>query len=345
MNAAPGVPLRPLGVLTLAVLALHALALWVTPSRVLPVLHPAPLAVRTIEPPASAPATAALAPAPPEAVTPALASAPAFRTRRPDAASPRAPARQEVASAAADALATVQLQGPEAEAPAASSFTSLPVSATPMPVVLPAPARWRYAVTARRRGLAVAGEAQLDWRHDGRSYEAVLQVSAPPLPARIQRSTGDLGPEGLAPLRFSERLRGEQAAHFDRVRGRIVFSGNQPEAALPAGAQDRLSVLLQLAALVAGDPARFVPGATVTLATVTTRETGDGPFRVEGREELALPAGPITTLKLVRPPRHEYDVRLEVWLVPGRDYGPVRLRLTAPNGDWLDLQGSGTDKG
>ncbi|WP_332812938.1 DUF3108 domain-containing protein, partial [Ramlibacter sp.] len=233
---------------------------------------------------------------------------------------------------------------PEIAAPATPS-AGPPAGAAPLAIVLPAPARWRYTVTARRRGQTVAGEAELDWRHDGRSYEAVLRVTAPPLPARTQRSSGELGPEGLAPLRFSERLRGEQATHFDRGRGRIVFSGNQPEAPLPPGAQDRLSVLLQLAALVAGDPARFVPGATVTLATATTREAGDWPFRVEGAEELALPAGRLTALKLVRAPRHEYDVRLEVWLVPGRDYGPVRLRLTAPHGDWLDLQGSGTDKG
>ena len=66
-------------------------------------------------------------------------------------------------------------------------------------------------------------------------------------------------------------------------------------------------------------------------------------FVVERWEAIDLPAGPVRALKLTRSPAREYDLRMEVWLAP--DYGPVRLRLTPPNGDWLDLQWSGTDKG
>ncbi len=341
MKPATGVPLRPLVVLALAVLALHALALWMAPGKVAPVLRPA---VRTVEPERRpSPVAARLAPPhAPAAPLPAAATAPpprpaaaAQRRSRPAAATPQ----ETLAATTAPGASTVADAAP---APAAAGPEGMPM---PRVLVLPGPARWRYAVTARRHGQVITGEAQLAWRHDGRTYEAVLQVSAPPLPLRLQRSTGELGAEGLAPLRFSERLRGEQAAHFDRERGRIVFSSNRPDAALQPGAQDRLGVLLQLAALVAGEPARFVPGATVVLQTATAHEAGDWPFSVTGMEQLALPSGPVSALKLVRPPRHEYDVRLEVWLVPGPDYGPVRLRLTAPNGDWLDLQGSGTDKG
>jgi hypothetical protein len=52
----------------------------------------------------------------------------------------------------------------------------------------------------------------------------------------------------------------------------------------------------------------------------------------------------VRVLKLTRAPRREYDPRLELWLAPGQAYALARLRLTPPNGDWLDLQWSGTDK-
>ncbi|HYD77366.1 DUF3108 domain-containing protein [Ramlibacter sp.] len=340
MRPTAGVPVRPLAVLALVVIALHALALWMAPGAAPPTLRAAPWQWRTIEPQRpSAPATGDTAQPQPQAATP-----PAALRQQPAPAVSQRAAPSEPARSAADAVRPSQSASttPQGSEPSATAEAATPLAG---PIALPAPALWRYAVTAHYRGRLVTGEAQLAWRHDGHAYEAVLQVSAPPLPLRIQRSTGTIGPEGLEPLRFSERLRGERAAHFDRERGRIVFSGNDPDVALQPGAQDRLGVLLQLAARVAADPARFAPGTTVVLQVATAREAADWRFRVAGLEPLALPAGPVTALKLVRAPRHEWDPWIEAWLVPGGDYGPARLRLTAPNGDWLDLQKSGTDKG
>jgi hypothetical protein len=214
----------------------------------------------------------------------------------------------------------------------------------PPPVSLPASMTWRYAVSGQWRGLPVHGDALLAWQHDETSYEASFALAAVPLSARQQHSAGTLGAEGLRPRRFAERQRSEQATHFDRGRDRIAFSSNRPEAALRAGAQDRVSVLVQLAAVVAGDPARFEAGTSVALQVAGTRDAPEWVFMVEGTEALALPAGDVQSLKLARAPLHEFDARLEVWLAPGLDYAPVRLRLTPPNGDWLDLQWSGTDK-
>ena len=50
-------------------------------------------------------------------------------------------------------------------------------------------------------------------------------------------------------------------------------------------------------------------------------------------------------LKLTRSPRKEFDQKVELWLAPGMDYVPVRLRLTQPNGDSVDQQWSSTDRG
>ena len=75
------------------------------------------------------------------------------------------------------------------------------------------------------------------------------------------------------------------------------------------------------------------------------READQWLFTVEGEEELQLPGGALRALKLVRNPRKEFDQKVELWLAPGMDYVPVRLRLTQANGDWLEQQWSGTDRG
>jgi hypothetical protein len=123
-----------------------------------------------------------------------------------------------------------------------------------------------------------------------------------------------------------------------------VFSSNAPQLPLLAGAQDRLSVFMQLAAMLAAAPAKFPAGAVISLQTAGTRDAQPWLFTVEGDEELVLPGGTVPTRKLLRVPQREYDSRVELWLGTGMDYVPVRLRLTQPNGDSVDHQWAWTDR-
>ena len=161
----------------------------------------------------------------------------------------------------------------------------------------------------------------------------------------MQRSAGRVTPQGLAPDYFSDKSRSEQATHFDREKNRLVFSNNKPEALLVEGTQDRLSVVLQLASLVAGSPAKHAVGTTITIPTAGTGDAENWIFSVEGEEDLRLPGGTVRALKLQRLPRKEYDQKVELWLAPRMDYAPVRLRLTNPNGDAVDQRWSSTDRG
>lgn len=214
-------------------------------------------------------------------------------------------------------------------------------------LAVPASTRLAYQVTAFTKGKTTEGSSELLWRHDGHEYEVMLQVSAPSMPVRTQISSGAITADGLAPKRFSDRSRGEQATHFDRDGGRVVFSSNAPEQLLMAGTQDRLSVMMQIAALVGGDPAKFGPGSTIAIPTATTRDAQEWLFAVDGDESLTLPAAgapvSIATLKLTRHPRRDFDQRIELWLARGMAYVPVRVRLTNANGDWTDQQWLGTD--
>lgn len=238
---------------------------------------------------------------------------------------------------------------PSARVLAQATATKKPpprATAKPLPGGLraPPPAVLRYEVTAQARGLALAGEASLAWHHDGQRYEARLELAAPGLRPRVQQSTGAITPDGLAPERFSDRSRGEQATHFDHAAGTVVFSNNRPDAPLVAGMQDRLSVVLQLAMLAAAQPQRFSAGTEIAIPTATTREAQDWVFRVVGDETLDLPPGPVPALKLERLPRGEYDQKVELWLAPGQAYAPVRLRLTNPDGGWVDQRWASTDR-
>jgi len=203
-------------------------------------------------------------------------------------------------------------------------------------VVAPS-ARLRYTVQAQSKGLTVPAQAELVWRREGLHYEARWSVQAFLLGSRVQTSQGDVGPQGLLPLRFAEKNRSELAAHFERGEGRIRFSANTPDAPLLAGTQDRLSVLLQLGALLAAAP-HPASGSEITLPTVGARELDNWTFVVGGVSPLHLPAGDFDGQKLERRPQRAFDVQVELWLAPSLHYLPVRLRLTQSNGDVVDQQ-------
>ncbi len=246
-----------------------------------------------------------------------------------------------------------------AAAPPASSPTRTPDTSTYTPAAdtlgapvprIPTSRHLRYTLRGSRRGQPIDGQAHLHWSHDGARYEARL-VQATPAGERVQQSEGILGPEGLRPERFGDRAAGgrsEQAAHFERdpsgTGGRIRFSGNQPDAAFTAGSQDRLSVLVQLAALAAASRQPLRPGQTLRMPVATVREARTWTFEVEVEEDLTVnvqshqPPQTWRTLRLRHRPEAAYDQELVVWLAPALDYLPVRLRLTQAEGDWLEQQ-------
>lgn len=200
-------------------------------------------------------------------------------------------------------------------------------------VRLPGSALVKYKVEANRFPFGANGE--LLWQQDGQAYKARLSFSAFGQ-TRMQTSQGQITPEGLAPIRFADKYRSEVAAHFNREQGQVTFSANTPNAPLLAGAQDRLSVILQLAALIAEKPGQFTPATTVTIQVVGARDADTWLFTVGEEETLSLAGGEQRALKLVRNPRLAFDQKVELWLGTQLDYLPVRLKITEANGDFID---------
>jgi len=198
---------------------------------------------------------------------------------------------------------------------------------------LPASVKLKYRVESNKFPYMMNSE--LLWQRQELTYQARLTFSAFGL-SRVQTSRGLIDQHGLAPERFSDKSRSEVAAHFNRERGVVTFSANTPELPLLPGAQDRLSVLLQLGALVASAPQGFPPGTTLSVQTIGPRGGEPWLFTFGETEALNLPGGPQLGLKLVRQPREPYGQQVEVWLAPALGYLPVRTRITESNGDYAD---------
>ncbi|MBK1715599.1 DUF3108 domain-containing protein, partial [Rubrivivax gelatinosus] len=219
---------------------------------------------------------------------------------------------------------------------------ALAIAAAPPPLY---PVRLPPAFSGRwrREGGGRDGEFVLDWSPGDGSYRLVLADDA----GDGWASRGALGAHGLEPERLVERRRGRdrRAANFRRDVGRISYSGLEQQHALLPGAQDRLSWLAQLAAVVAAAPQRFVPGAAVELFVAGTR--GDAAlrrFEVVALEALELPAGPVpAALRLASAAPAPYEPKLEVWLDPARGWLPVRWRSeVAANGTVVEQRLLGT---
>lgn len=258
---------------------------------------------------------------------------------------------QAAASAAAEptpaANATPAPQEPPAESagveirpPGASGAGA---STEPPSVRLPPSTRLTFDVTGEVKRFHYSASAELVWRQDGSRYEARQQIKAFLLGARSQSSVGQITPRGLRPERFGDKARSERAAHFDFDKHEVIFSANTPRATIGDGAQDRLSVFIQLGAMLAAAPGRYPPGTQITLTTVGARNADRWTFTVDGPETLDLPVGSTPALKLQRLPREDqhYDQKAELWLGTELGYLPVRIRLSQSNGDFVDLLLSG----
>ena len=236
----------------------------------------------------------------------------------------------------------------EAATPMAESVQPTPTP-TPSPATaeagLPPPAftalssgRHTYKVIVSKKGNPIQGEARLTWQQDGEKYALELSISAP-IEVLNYKSSGTLTPQGLMPLDFYDKtvFKSTVAAHFVYAQNKITFSTTPNETELIPGAQDRNSILMQIAGLLAADPARYTPGTTFSIQIVNAREAEPWLFTVNEPEALNLETGSQIAWRLTRNPRREFDRKIELWFVPAMNYLPVRYRQTESNGDYQDM--------
>lgn len=281
--------------------------------------------------PADAPAPARRPPPQPrrEAVVPVVVAARPL----PDPADEPAPPSEPVLDAAP---LTQGVPRPEPSASAAADDAE----AAPPPLYatqLPTPLTLRYEL---RRG-ALSGSGELLWRPEAARYTLRLEGAVMGLNVLTQESSGTLDAHGLAPERFTDRRarRPTLAANFEREAGRIRFSGPSHEVPWHAGVQDRLSWMIQLAAVAQAEPRRLAAGERIVMQVVGARgDASTWVFLSLGPETLALAGERVATVRLLREPRHAHDTRVEVWLDPARQHLPVRATMGSNEDDKLELR-------
>lgn len=297
-------------------------------------------------PPAAPPDTTAAAPRP-RATRPRAAPRVAPEQAPPDTA-PVSPAAAQGAAPTGTLLAprpVGDLGGgsiprqitPSLDDTAATALVAQLQGEASAPVRVPPAAHLAYEVDIRTSDRAERGVSYLTWRQDGRFYDAQWTYFHLQLGDNSTRSTGIVTLHGLAPLDTRISQATPRNIRFD-YDGHLLHYAN-PEESLPlsSGMQDRLSVLIQLSAMLAADPTRYPPGTAVTLPVATGSAAGDQTFTVEEEESFeALRNQNVRALRLVQRPRNDQDPRTEVWLSPDMEYLPVRIRVTHPNGDVAD---------
>lgn len=197
---------------------------------------------------------------------------------------------------------------------------------------LPAHLELSYEVT--RNGTQIARIEQ-NLEHDARQYRVTESWQGRGLFRLLgtahRQSRGEVKPEGLVPLEYSDERTGRstERASFDWKAKTVTYQykDGPKTIPLPANPRDRLQFLFQFS---------FKPpsGKEIALDVIDGRGISDQIYQLEGRERFKTAAGEFDALKLVR--RKDKGERAEIWLAADRDYVPVRILWVTKDGDRID---------
>ncbi|RSZ56942.1 DUF3108 domain-containing protein [Massilia atriviolacea] len=255
------------------------------------------------------------------------------------AEAPADPAAAPVQASAAEMAPAVELaaSGTPPEPPVAQAAPAEPVKPA-LKASLPPSAELNFDVARTDRdGGTWSGVSSIAWKQAGGAYTLSMEASVSVLVARVNlvllTSEGTLGPGGIIPRTTTEKRRGKSqtATHFGGPDGKITFSASERSYPMVAGAQDKASFLMQLAAIGRADSAQFASG--VELFVGEEKDANPFGFVLVGQEDIDTRMGRMATWHLARPPRPgAYNSRLDIWLAPAHNWYPVQIRNTESNG-------------
>jgi hypothetical protein len=356
-------------VVLLAVMALHWVAVrWVdrhksvsnpAPTEHVPVqvelLTPKPVAQAPsrVQKPAPAPVPA---PQKPKAVAPVKREEPSAQ-----AAQAQAQAIQAVQAAQAEQAAQQAQQAEAAraaQAAAAQAAAAKAASEAAAAQTAQAAAAAAAAAPGDKFSVPPSGELRYDtlvngvmnqvgnihWINDGQHFQMIVSIPLPFVGPFVYSSKGHIDRFGLAPEQYSEQ-RGRRAADvtiFNRETKQLVYTRTPNSQPLADGAQDRFSVVMQLASLVRGTPDTYKPGVVRQFNVADNDSTEIWPIETVGDENVQTPDGAVQARHFTRLPRREGDRRrLDIWLSPAIGWLPVRILQTEPNGMQIEMLWTG----
>jgi hypothetical protein len=243
--------------------------------------------------------------------------------------------------AAAGLLLATALLGAHAGAPHAAEAAGDHPSVK-RPFDLPPSADLNYSISARQRGFNLNGEATLTWRAADSKYSVTAESRVALLGKLTEnRSQGTVDSFGLAPTTFYEKKFRKDAttATFDRDAKTITFTDGKQTYPIKGGEQDRVSISWQLVSIARAARDKFRPGTELQFFVVGPHDADPWTFRVVGREKVQAGAsiGEVDAVHIMRAsPPGSKDQTLDIWLAPGREWYPVKLRFTDNDRDFVE---------
>ncbi len=213
------------------------------------------------------------------------------------------------------------------------------------PTNLPPSAQLHYRIKANKNILSLDGEADVNWHvtnsKSDRSYSITTETNAAILGKILQaNSSGKIDSFGLAPNQYDEIPRNRKPAktEFDRDDQLIKFSESSETYPLKGGEQDRTSVIWQLVSVARASADKFVPNSTWLFFVAGRRDAEKWTFTVGKKEKLSTSIfGEISAVHVIKePPPDAKGQQIELWLAPGKEWYPVRLKFSDADGITID---------
>ncbi len=149
----------------------------------------------------------------------------------------------------------------------------------------------RFDVTGEARRFHYNAGAELLWRNLGATYEARQEIR-PSCWARARRPAPAASPHGACSRCASATAPGPSRPRISTTTPLATFSANTPDSPIGPDAQDRLSVFIQLGALLAAAPERYPPGTRITLTVVGARSADRWASPSKARKPWTCPPAP-----------------------------------------------------
>jgi hypothetical protein len=207
----------------------------------------------------------------------------------------------------------------------------------------PPSAQLNYSVIADRIGIALNGEADINWQVTGsppnQTYSITTETRADLFGKIVEaNSIGSIDTYGLAPNKYEEKPRNKHAFQtmFDRTANIITFSESKETVPLHAGVQDRTSAVWQLVSIARASPKKFTPKSKWAFFVAGRRNVEKWTFTVEKNVTLTTAFGKIPAVHLTKSISDPKDQRIEIWLAPGKEWYPVRIKSQDSNGDTIE---------
>ena len=221
-----------------------------------------------------------------------------------------------------------------------SAPAALAQKATKTAVNPPPSADLGYTIQAVQHGLTLNGTANVQWRAGDGRYSIASETRASLLGKILEaKSEGAIDANGLAPQTAVEKRfrKGATTTTFDRAANTIRFDASDETFPIKGGEQDRNSVVWQLATIARSTPARFKTGSTISTVVASQKNASVWRFKVGKSETLQTGLGSMKATKVSKViGDDDKDQKIEIWFAPGKDWYPVRVRFTEPEGDTIE---------